>query len=138
MENTARTEVAAPEGTHDGGGQRLYLRDGGRMLCICVDEIEWVAAAGNYIEIHTGRKTHLVRHTVKAMVAKLNPDKFLRVRPSAIVNVAEVDALEGRAGGDYWVKLRNGTQIPSSRSYRDRIEEVFGKPARRRRRRSDA
>jgi two-component system LytT family response regulator len=108
------------------------------MLCICVDEIEWVAAAGNYIEIHTGRKTHLVRHTVKAMEAKLNPDKFLRVRPSAIVNVAEVDTLEGRAGGDYWVKLRNGTQIPSSRSYRDRIEEIFGKPPRRRRRRSDA
>ncbi len=106
------------------------------MLCIDVEEIEWVAAAGNYIEIHTGRKTHLVRHTVKAMEAKLNPDKFLRVRPSAIVNVSEVDALEGRAGGDYWVKLRNGTQIPSSRSYRDRIEAIFGKPARRRR--SDA
>ena len=63
------------------------------MLCISVDEIEWVAAAGNYIEIHTGRKTHLVRHTVKEMEAKLNPDKFLRVRPSAIVNLAEVDYL---------------------------------------------
>lgn len=113
--------------------RRLYLRDGGRMLCISVDEIEWVAAAGNYIEIHTERKTHLVRHTVKAMEAKLNPDKFLRVRPSAIVNVEQVDTLEGRAGGDYWVKLRNGTQIRSSRGYRDRIEQIFGKPPRRRR-----
>ncbi len=127
MENNASME-ALDRSTH-----RLFLHDGGRTLCIPVDEIEWVAAAGNYIEIHTGRKTHLVRHTVKAMEAKLNPDKFLRVRPSAIVAVSEVDALEGRAGGDYLVKLRNGTQIPSSRSYRDRIEQVFGKPSRRRR-----
>ncbi len=117
----------------DRSTHRLFLHDGGRTLCIPVDDIEWVAAAGNYIEIHTGRKTHLVRHTVKAMEAKLNPDKFLRVRPSAIVAVCEVDALEGRAGGDYLVKLRNGTQIASSRSYRDRIEQVFGKPARGRR-----
>ncbi|MBV1861804.1 MAG: LytTR family transcriptional regulator, partial [Nannocystaceae bacterium] len=75
----------------DRSTHRLFLHDGGRTLCIPIDEIEWVAAAGNYIEIHTGRKTHLVRHTVKAMEAKLNPDKFLRVRPSAIVAVSEVD-----------------------------------------------
>ena len=113
---------------------RLYLRDGGRTLCILVHEIEWVEAAGNYVEIHTPRKTHLVRHTVKAMAAKLDPDRFLRVRPSAIVAVAAVEALEGRTGGDYIVTLRNGTRIASSRGFRERVEQVFGKPPRRRRR----
>jgi two-component system LytT family response regulator len=113
---------------------RLFLRDGGRTLCVLVHEIEWVAAAGNYVEIHTQRKTHLVRHTVKAMEAKLDPDRFLRVRPSAIVAVAQVEALEGRSGGDYVVTLRNGTRIASSRGFRERVEQVFGKPARRRRR----
>jgi two-component system LytT family response regulator len=116
--------------------QRLLLRDGGRILCIPVEEIEWVEAAGNYVEIHMGRKSHLVRHTVKAMEAKLDPDRFLRVRPSAIVNVNEVATLESRSGGDYLLTLRNGVQIPSSRSFRDRVEEVFGKPMRRRRRRA--
>ena len=113
---------------------RLLLRDGGRTLCVLVHEIEWVAAAGNYVEIHTPRKTHLVRHTVKAMEAKLDPDRFLRVRPSAIVAVSQVEALEGRSGGDYIVTLRNGTRIASSRGFRDRVEQIFGKPPRRRRR----
>jgi two-component system LytT family response regulator len=108
--------------------ERLLLRDGGRTLCVIVEEIEWVAAAGNYVEIHTSRKTHLIRHTVKAMEAKLDPRRFLRVRPSAIVCVAQVEALETRAGGDYIVTLRNGTRIPSSRGYRERVENVFGKP----------
>lgn len=111
---------------------RLTLKDGGRILSIEVDEIEWVEAAGNYVQIHTERKVHLVRHTVKGMEAKLDPRRFIRVRPSAIVAVGSVEALEGRPGGDYVVILRDGTRIPSSRSYRARIECVFGRPGRRR------
>ncbi len=110
---------------------RLLLPDGGRMLSIGVDEIEWVEAAGNYVQIHTPRKIHLVRHTMKGMEAKLDPARFVRIRPSAIVAVAAVDAVETRPGGDYLVILRDGTRIPSSRSYRARIEGIFGKPARR-------
>jgi two-component system LytT family response regulator len=98
------------------------------MVAIAVEEIEWVEAAGNYVEIHTERKSHLVRHTVKAMEAKLDPNRFLRVRPSAIVNVARVEGLQGRSGGDYLLILRNGTRIPSSRSFREGVERVFGKP----------
>jgi two-component system, LytTR family, response regulator len=101
------------------------------MLSIPTDEITWVEAAGNYVEIHTVRKTHLVRHTVKAMEAKLDPERFLRVRPSAIVSVAHVEAFAQRPGGDYVIVLSDGTQIPSSRSFRARIEQVFGKPPRR-------
>ena len=110
---------------------RLTLKDGGRMLSIEVDEIDWVEAAGNYVQIHTDRKVHLVRHTVKGMEAKLDPRRFIRVRPSAIVSVRSVEALEGRPGGDYLVILRDGTRIPSSRSYRPRIEGAFGRPGRR-------
>lgn len=113
--------------------ERLCLRDGGRMLSIAVEEIEWVEAAGNYVQIYTPRKTHLVRHTVKGMEKKLDPDRFLRVRPSAIVNVSLVEELAHRPGGDYFVILRDGTRIPSSRSFRDRVERTFGKPPRRRR-----
>ena len=102
------------------------------MLSVPLDEIYWVEAAGNYIQIHTARKTHLVRHTVKAMQAKLDPAAFLRVRPSAIVAVAHVETITHRPGGDYTIVLRDGTRIPSSRSFRARLEEVFGKPPRRR------
>ncbi len=137
LASTDRGDAAGPVPTNTAVERypdRLYLRDGGRTLCVMVHEIEWVEAAGNYVEIHTPRKTHLVRHTVKAMEAKLDPDRFLRVRPSAIVAVAQVEALEGRTGGDYVVTLRNGTRIPSSRGFRDRLEQIFGKSPRRRRR----
>lgn len=126
--------VNAGETSYRAIPDQLHLRDGGRTLCIRVDEIEWVEAAGNYVEIHMGRRSHLVRHTVKAMEEKLDPDRFLRVRPSAIINVSQVETLETRSGGDYLLTLRDGTQIASSRSFRDRVERIFGKPARRRRR----
>ena len=104
---------------------RLALRDGQRMLTIAADEILWVEAAGNYVQIHTERKTHLVRHTVKAMEAKLDPQRFIRVRPSAIVSIDCVQALNARAGGDYTVVLDDGTEIRSSRSFRDRVESML-------------
>lgn len=133
-----RTRTADAHETRGANGaarypERLCLRDGGRILSIAVEEIEWVEAAGNYVQIYTARKTHLVRHTVKAMEAKLDPERFLRVRPSAIVSVAQVEELAHRSGGDYLVVLRDGTRIPSSRSFRARLEQVFGKPRRRRR-----
>lgn len=117
----------SPEPTVGAGAypDRLVLRDGQRMLTIVVDEIVWVEAAGNYVQIYTPRKTHLVRHTVKAMEVKLDPDRFVRVRPSAIVAVAAVKALNARAGGDYTVVLQDGTEIRSSRSFRDRVEDVL-------------
>lgn len=104
---------------------RLVLRDGQRLLTVLADEIVWVEAAGNYVQIYTARKTHLVRHTVKAMEAKLDPHRFVRVRPSAIVNVQAVQALNARPGGDYTVVLDGGTEIRSSRSFRERVEEVL-------------
>lgn len=104
---------------------RLVLRDGQRMLTVPVDEILWVEAAGNYVQIYTDRKTHLVRHTVKAMEAKLDPQRFVRVRPSAIVNVDAVRSVDARAGGDYTVVLSIGTEIRSSRGFRDRVEDLL-------------
>ena len=104
---------------------RLALRDGQRMLTVPVDEIVWVEAAGNYVQIYTPRKTHLVRHTVKAMERKLDPRLFVRVRPSAIVSVGAVAALNARAGGDYTVVLVDGTEIRTSRGFRDRVEDVL-------------
>lgn len=125
-------ESANPELSTGSLSERLLVRDSGRVLYIPLAEIEWIEAAGNYVEIHMGRRSHLVRHTVKAMEAKLDPARFLRVRPSAIVNISEVATLESRSGGDYLLTLRNGRKIPSSRGFRNGVEETFGKLRRRR------
>lgn len=106
--------------------ERLEIRDGRRMLHIPIEEIVWVEAAGNYVQIYTPKKTYLVRHTVKGMETKLDPHRFVRVRPSAIVAVGRVEALNARAGGDYVVVLGDATEIRTSRSYRERVEDVLG------------
>ena len=99
------------------------------MLCVPADEIVWIEAAGNYVQIHTAKKTHLVRHTVKAMQAKLDPQRFIRVRPSAIVCRDHVEAFNARHGGDYVVVMTDGTEIRSSRSFREQVEQALGQAA---------
>ena len=108
---------------------RLWFRDAGRSVGIEIQEIDWIEAAGNYVQIYTPRRTHLIRHTVKAMQAKLDPERFVRVRPSAIVNADRMQRLVHRPGGEYLVTLLDGTQIPSSRSFRADVERVLvGRP----------
>lgn len=104
---------------------RLWFRDAGRSVGVEILEIAWIEAAGNYVQIYTPRKTHLIRHTVKAMQAKLDPELFVRVRPSAIVNADRVARLTHRPGGEYLVTLLDGTQIPSSRGFRGDVERVL-------------
>jgi two-component system LytT family response regulator len=111
---------------------RITLRDGRRTLSIVLDDVEWIEAAGNYLHIHMDRKSHLVRHTVKGMAAKLDPRCFVRVRPSAILNVRRIRAVLARPGGDYTFVLKDGTQIRSSRLFREDVERVFGSRPRRR------
>ena len=104
---------------------RLWFRDAGRTVGVEIQEIDWIEAAGNYVQIYTARRTHLIRHTVKAMQAKLDPERFVRVRPSAIVHVERVARLTHRPGGEYLITLADGTQIPSSRGFRGDVERVL-------------
>lgn len=111
---------------------RLVFRDAGRTLAIDVDEVDWIEAAGNYVQIYTPRRVHLVRHTVKAMLEKLDPGSFVRVRPSAIIAVGRVTRVVHRPGGEYLITLGSGTQIPTSRGFRVEVERAFGAHAERR------
>lgn len=95
------------------------------MIPVETDEILWVEAAGNYVQIHTPRRVHLVRHTLKAMLGKLDAELFVRVRPSAIVAVAQVASVVARPGGEYLVTLTDGTEIPTSRGCRADVRRVL-------------
>ncbi len=107
--------------------ERLVIRSGGRVQFLRADEIDWIGAAGNYAEIHAGRETHLLRETMAALEARLDPEKFLRIHRSAIVNFDRVRELSPTPQGDHRVRLRDGTHLTLSRSYRDRLEQLLGK-----------
>ena len=84
---------------------------GGRILFLRAEEIDWIAAADNYVELHAGRASHLVRTTLKSIEQKLEPARFVRVHRSAIVNVESVKQFIPSAHGDCELVLRDGTRV---------------------------
>ena len=102
--------------------ERLMVRSDGRLYFVRIDDIDWVEAAGNYVKLHVGRDTHLMRETMSGIEKMLDPSRFLRIHRSAIVNLDRVREMQPWFSGEYTVILRDGTQLRLSRVYRDRLE----------------
>jgi two-component system LytT family response regulator len=107
--------------------ERIVVKTAGRVFFIKTDEIDWIEAAGNYVQLHVGRESHLVRETMNGIESKLDPDKFLRIHRSTFVRIDRIKELHPLFGGDYAVILNDGTELALSRNYRDRLPELFGK-----------
>jgi two-component system, LytTR family, response regulator len=106
--------------------ERIVIKSGGRIFFVNVDEIDWIEAAGNYVRLHVGDKSHLLRETMDAMSAKLAADRFLRIRRSLIVNVEQIKVLEPLFKGEYQITLQDGTELRSSRRYRAQLNPLLG------------
>lgn len=99
--------------------ERLSFKDGSKVVVLTADEIEWIDAAGDYMCIHAGGKTHIIRETMKALQQRLDPSRFQRVHRSAIVNVKKVKELHPHSNGEYFMILDGGQELKLSRSYKD-------------------
>ncbi|HYN85950.1 MAG TPA: LytTR family DNA-binding domain-containing protein [Pyrinomonadaceae bacterium] len=106
--------------------ERLVVKNGGRVYFLETSEIDWVEAEGNYISIHTGKKSHLLRETISNLEAQLDPRRFVRIHRSAIVNISRVQELQPWTHGEYHVILQDGTQLTLSRNYRENLQSVLG------------
>lgn len=123
-EEAAPEELAGATGTKD--PQRLVVRSSGRIRFVTTDEIEWIEAAGDYVRLHVGDRSHLLRETMKGMEAQLDSEQFVRVHRSTIVRLSEVREIQADDAGQYDVILRDGTRRSLSRSGRERLEAVLG------------
>jgi len=104
---------------------RLMIRAGGRLFFVDVGEIDWIEAEGNYVRIHVGEASHLLRETISGLESQLDPDRFLRVHRSTIVSLDRVREIRPLFHGEHSVVLRDGTTLTLSRGYRDRLSR-FG------------
>ncbi len=95
-------------------------------MLLPVDEIDWIESYGNYLKVHAGRESHLIRGTMQSLEAKLNPEKFIRVHRSIIVNVEKIKEIYPRSNGDQDLVLQNGKQLMLSRNYRDKFFALLG------------
>ena len=107
---------------------RLVVKSGGRLFFLRTDEIDWVEAAGNYVRLHVGPGSHLLRETMNAIEGRLDPEKFFRIHRSRIVNMERIQELQPWLNGEYAVLLRTGTRLTLSRGYREKLQERLGKP----------
>lgn len=102
---------------------RLAVRVGDGLVVLRTDDVDWIEAADNYVNLHCGRDTHTVRETMNALQKTLDPRKFLRIHRSAIVNLDRVKVLQPWFRGDYRVVLSTGATLTLSRGYRKNLED---------------
>ncbi len=114
-----------------GGGQarrhvrRLPIKKAGRVILVDVDDVMRFEATGNYIEVHTRERMHLLRETLTGLETRLDPQAFIRVSRSCIVNACHVRELQPQFSGDFVVVLADDSEVQGSRRYRDGIEALF-------------
>jgi two-component system LytT family response regulator len=100
---------------------RFVVRTGSRIAVVQADDTEWIGGAGDYAELHAGGRTHLLRETLNALERRLDPAKFMRIHRSRIVRADSIVELKSIDNREYQVKLSDGSEHRSSRSYADRL-----------------
>lgn len=108
--------------------KRVAVRTAGKTVFVDVEDIDWLEAAENYVQIHAGRAVHLLHGTLAALESALDPDRFLRIHRSIIVNVSRIRELQPVSHGEYMVTLENGTRLQSSRNYSERLKALSANP----------
>ena len=103
--------------------ERLLVKSRGRVVFINADELDWIEAAGNYVSLHTGEKTHLLRDTMQRLESRLDPARFVRIHRSTIVQLDRIRELALSTKGDYQLTLKDGTQLSLSRTHLRKLQQ---------------
>jgi two-component system LytT family response regulator len=91
------------------------------------DEIDWIEAAANYVKINVGKDSYLLREGIGRISEALGPELFVRVHRSIIINTSKLKELLPCDSSEYIAVLRNGKQLPCSRSYRTQLQRLIDK-----------
>ncbi|HZD32654.1 MAG TPA: LytTR family DNA-binding domain-containing protein [Candidatus Angelobacter sp.] len=106
--------------------ERIVVKADGEIVCLKPQEIDWAEAAGNYVCLHVGNVTHILRETISALENRLGARQFLRVHRSTLVNVDRIKTLKPSLYGDYSILLRDGTKLTLSRGFRETVLRRLG------------
>jgi two-component system LytT family response regulator len=106
---------------------RLVIKNNDRVFVLKTDEIDWIEAEGNYVRIHFGKQSSLMRETLSRLAAQLDPRKFPRIHRSRLVNIDRIQELQPWSHRDWRIILRGGAELRLSRNYRDQLHQLLGK-----------
>ena len=105
---------------------RLVIKTGGKLAFLKAEEVDWIGAEGNYVRIHAGRESPLVRETMGEIESRLDPSRFVRIHKSTIVNADRIREIQPLFNGTHSVLLRDGTRLTWSRGYREQLRALTG------------
>ena len=100
---------------------RFMIRERDRIRFVSAEDVDWIEGARNYVRLHAGEKTHLLRGPLTAIHAQLEPSMFARIHRSIIVNVDRIAEVQPWVGGDYVAILRSGERLRVSRNFRNAV-----------------
>ena len=101
---------------------RFAIRTGNRIAFVLTDEIDWIEAAGDYATLHVGKRTLLLRETFNNLEKRLDPDKFIRIHRSTIVQASRIHDLQTMPNRELRLRLIDGTELRVSRTYRENFD----------------
>ena len=108
--------------------KRLAVRSAGKTVFVDVNEIDWIEAAENYVQLHAGRAGHLIHVTMNTLEKSLDPETFVRIHRSVIVNVQRIKELQPVLHGEYAITLANGVRLQSGRAYNAKLRALAENP----------
>lgn len=114
---SARAAARAPD--------RIVVRDGDKAVFVRAADIDWVEAEANYVRLHVGKASHLLRETLSVLEQRLPARQFRRIHRSTIVNVDAIRELHSWFHGEYRVLLRSGAELKLSRNYKKNLEDLL-------------
>ncbi|HEX8267471.1 MAG TPA: LytTR family DNA-binding domain-containing protein [Pyrinomonadaceae bacterium] len=101
--------------------KRIPVKSARGTTFVPTEEIDWISAAGHYLELHIGNETHLIREKLSEIETKLDPQMFMRIHRSTIVNLDRIKSLHPIFNGDQLLILKNGRELNLRRNYYDEL-----------------
>lgn len=108
--------------------KRLAVKSAGRTTFVDVKDIDWIEAAENYVQLHVGRASHLIHTAMNTIEKSLDPDVFLRIHRSIIVNIKRIKELQPALHGEYVITLQDGVRLQSGRIYNEKLRALSANP----------
>lgn len=109
--------------------RKLLVRSNGSLLFLNATEIHWIEAKGKYSCLHCGPNLYPVRAGIQSLEGELDPESFIRIHRSYMVNIDSIRELKPWLKGEYRVILSDGTELTWSRNYKDRFYDFVDRLA---------
>jgi DNA-binding LytR/AlgR family response regulator len=105
--------------------KNILVKKAGKILILNVNEVQWIEAEGDYVNLHTAEDSYLVLQSLKQLETRLEPDRFVRVHRSSIVNIEAIKEIAPWSKGKWKIILKDGNEIVISRSGAQRLKKFL-------------